>query len=142
MNNSGRAESRQSQPNPPAPARNPGRGAMLFSLLSVVVCLLLIFYGGWFYLAADRSGWSEVFSYATVGYGLLSLGVLGCAHRSRATRCITASQVISACYLLIYVMVWSAGSKTGFGISGVLLVAFALWCNWFAVNKVVRHRPA
>lgn len=126
-------------PNPPARERNPGRGALLFSILSAIVSLLFISYGVSISSAGVASRWLEVFGYVSVVYGLISLAVLGCAYKYRAFWCITISQVSSVCYLIVYVLAVSSGLETGLGLSGILLVALVVWVNWFAINAVIRN---
>lgn len=127
------------RPNPPAREQNPGRGALPFSILSATVSLLFIFYGVSISSAGEVSRWLAVFGYVSVVYGLLSLAVLGGAYKYRASWCITISQVIAVCYLIIYVLAVSAGLETGLGFSGILLVALAVWVTWFAINAVIRN---
>ncbi|MDT8442959.1 MAG: hypothetical protein RQ722_01610 [Desulfuromonadales bacterium] len=127
------------RPNPPAKERNPGRGALPFSILSAIVSLLFIAYGVSISSASEVSRWLEVFGYVSVLYGMISLAVLGCAHKYRALWCVTISQVSSVCYLIIYILAVSAGLETGLGLSGILLVALAVWVNWFAINAVIRN---
>ena len=126
----------QKRPNPPIPERRPGRGAQLFTILSGIVSLLFIFYGVVLLLAAGGAG---LIGLLTFLYGFLGLVLLGCAHRYRARWCITACTVSAVIYLLFYVGALSAGIQTGLGVAGILLVAIGLWCNWFAVNRVVRQ---
>ena len=126
------------RPNPPAREQNPGRGALPFSILSAIVSLLFIFYGVSIFPEGEAYSRLAVFGTVSVVYGLLSLAVLGCAYKYRALWCIRISQMSSVCYLIIYVLAVSAGLETGLGISGILVVALAIWVTWFAINAVIR----
>ena len=121
-------------PNPPAPNSKPGRGALPFTFLSAIVSLLFIFYG--VSLLPPT-----LFGIGTSVYGVLNLLVLGCAYLYRARWCVTVIQLAAAGYLLLYVLALATGWETGLGISGILVVALGLWCNWFAITKVIR-KPA
>ncbi|BCA78444.1 hypothetical protein [Desulfuromonas sp. AOP6] len=120
------------RPNPPEPNRHPGRGALLFSILSIIVSLLFIFYG----VTLVRL---NLFGITTVAYGVLNLLVLACAYHLRVRWCVTAIQTFAGAYLLFYVLALSTGMETGLGVSGILVVSLALWCNWFAITKVIRQ---
>lgn len=119
-------------PNPPAPNLDPGKGALLFAILSGTVAGLFIVYG----VFLVPFSW---FGMATSLYGLINLIVLGCAYRSQARWCVTAVQIAATGYLLIYVLALTLDNETGLGTSGILVVALALWCNWFAVTKIIRR---
>lgn len=129
-------DSYQQRPNPPRPERRPGRGAQLFTILSGIVSLLFIFYGVTLLLAASGAG---LLGALTFLYGFMSLALLGCAHRYRARWCLVICLVGAIIYLLAYVGALSAGVATGLGVGGILAVALGLWCNWFALNRILRQ---
>lgn len=128
------------RPNPPEREQRPGSGALLFSIISLIVSLCFIFYGVSVLPGGEVSPWLAVFGYVTIAYGLLSFAILACSYQYRSLWCITTSQVSAAGYLIVYVFAVSAGLETGLGFSGILVVALALWCNWFAINAVVRNQ--
>ncbi len=138
---SSRDDHRQ-RPNPPASEPHAGRGELPFTLLSVIVSLLLIGWGAGLALAGDLFSWRAVFGYASVVYGGLVIVILGWAYRIPGRKCISAIQAIAVGYLIAYVMALIAGLQTGFGVGGILVVAFAIWCHWFTVYKIVRKHAA
>lgn len=129
----------KAQPNPPKKDRTPAQNASLFSTLSIVVCLLVLGYGGYFLISDNAFGWVTGFGSMSIIYAILALGALVCAYRSGTRSCVVLSQVSGAVYLLVYVLVVIAGVNTGFGPFGILLVGLLVWCNWIAVNRVVRR---
>jgi len=120
------------RPNPPAPNRNPGHGALPFSILSIMTSLLFIFYGIWLVRL-------NLIGIASAAYGVLNLVILACAYHYRVRWCVTSIQAAAAAYLLVYVLALATGMETGLGISGILVVALVLWCNWFAITKIIRR---
>lgn len=130
---------RKKQENPPGREAEPGRGALLFTVIAGGVSVLFMVYGVSILAFEESSLWLVAFGCVTAGYGLLSLIVLWLAHRSRALRCVTASQVLAVCYLGAYALALSADLEIGLGLGGILLVAFALWSNWVAVTKVIKQ---
>jgi len=130
------------RPNPPLPERDPGRGSMPFSILSAAFSGLFVLYGLLVISKYDTNPMLLAFGGYGVFYGLFGLAVLACAARYSSPWCIRAIQVVSAGCLIVYLLALSAGFLAGLEVSGILLLALALWSNWFAVTKQVRKREA
>jgi len=78
------------EPNPPAPDRRPGRGALTASIFSILTSLLFILYGLYTLTAIDGPKMLMVFAVAVVLYGLLGLVILACAYKIRSSWCVIA----------------------------------------------------
>jgi hypothetical protein len=126
------------QSNPPTPDSNPGQGVWLFSFLSIITSLLLIVYGIFFVVGQPLTLSQVGFGGTSVAYGLIALVAQSCALRKRGRRCVLTIQITAVCYLFIYLLAVLIGINTGFGLSGILLLAILLWCQWFAVTQAVR----
>jgi len=125
-------------PNPPTPERHPGRGALPVSIFSMLVSLLFLIYGSYILVAIDGLNMLMAFAVVAILYGLLGLVILAYAYKSRAAWCVTAIMVSAVSCLGVYVLALASGVLTGLQLSGFFLLALALWCNWFAVVKVVK----
>jgi hypothetical protein len=128
------------RPNRPVPEKYPGKGVFPMSILSVVISLLFVFYGGYVGLNSSGDYRQVVFGIATCIYGLLGLAALGCAYRYRSFWNIVMTMFAAICYLVFYVIYLSAGLLSGIQLSGFFLLTLALWCNWIAVTKAVRAK--
>lgn len=126
------------EPNPPAPDRHPGRGALPASIFSIFTSLLFISYGLYTLTAIDGPKMLMVFAVAVILYGLLGLVILACAYKNRSSWCVIAIIASAVSCLCIYILALASGVLTGLQLSGFFLLALALWCNWFAVVKVVK----
>ena len=126
------------KPNPPLPEEHPGRGALPFSLFSILVSLLFIIYGSYLLIAINSSVLLMAFAVLSIFYGLSGLLILVCAYKLRAPGCITAIMISAVSFLVVYIIALSSGVLIGLQLSGFFLLAFALWCNWLAVVKVVK----
>ena len=101
--------------------------------------MLIIAYGFSFLVGYDLTRWQIGFGSTSVGYGLVALGALICALRKSGRRCVLTIKVGAVFYLLIYILVILIGFDTGFNLTGILLLALMLWCQWFAVTQAVRE---
>ena len=125
-------------PNPPVPERHPGSGALPVSIISMLFSLLFIIYGSYVLARFAGRGLLTVFAIVIISYGLSGLVILACAYLYRTSWCVMAMVVSAVICLGVYVLALAAGVLTGLQLSGFFLLALALWCNWFAVVKVVR----
>jgi len=129
-------------PNPPAPESRPGRGALPVSIFSLLISLLFVLYGIYILTAVDGPNMLIAFAVAAILYGLLGLVILACAYKIRSSWCVIAIIASAVGWLGVYVLALASGVLTGLQLSGFFLLALALWCNWFAVVKVVKAGEA
>lgn len=112
----------------------------MFVILSVLTSFAFIFYCVGVITAGSAARWMVVFAYVTGGYGLGNIAVLSAAWNTRAKWTPEVHRLIAICYLGVFTMdVVKAGFESGFEVFGILVLAFVLWTNWFAVKKVIQR---
>jgi len=106
--------------------------------LSILLSFLFVLYGLNIIMSDEVANGITVFAYVTISYGLANIAILSVAWSSREAWATGASKFISLCFIGVFVMdMINAGMKSAVGVVGILVLALALFINWFAVKMVI-----